>query len=142
MTDDDEDEILLDWGLVKKASKARQPASGGRLGPDEAPPKRRRSPHGRPKKRAPAARPKTSFIPFPLGRRQDLVAGIAAQMIARQQVDGEACLIAELQRQAHMLEDKGVRRALIERELRSLASAVRAELWRQLLGSPSSGDPA
>jgi hypothetical protein len=74
------------------------------------------------------------MIPFPLPRRARFVAGLAAQVAERGPDAGELHLLAQLNRQRDALERKGVAKGLIEQELRALADAVRAELWRLLAG--------
>jgi hypothetical protein len=134
---DSSDEIL-NWRLAQDAAREHdQRACGDRQDRADRG-KRRRSPPA-PMRTEP---PMADCIAFPLGRRCDLVAKIAERMLAREDLDGEAHLIAELQRQARVLERKGVRSRSVERELRGLAAAVRTELWRRLLGSPKSGGAA
>jgi hypothetical protein len=131
MTDDDQDEILFDWRLVRDAARAGE--SGRRPDGDRADRAdgdgRRRSPSGK------SARPKTQLIPFPLGRRRAFVERLAEQVIARPAAAGEAHLLQQIRRQGEILRRKGISEKLIERELRALTAAVRAELWRLLLGS-------
>jgi Family of unknown function (DUF6074) len=75
------------------------------------------------------------MIPFPLLRRARFVARLAAQVAARGPDAGELHLLAQLNRQRDALARKGVAKGLIERELRALSDAVRAELWRLLEGN-------
>lgn len=105
MTDDDQNEILLDWRLANTRRRT-QPA-----------PKR------------------AKVIPFPIDRRRSFVERLAAQIAARQARAGEAHLQQQLKRQGEVLRRKGVPESSIERELRTLTATIRAELWRLLLGS-------
>lgn len=131
MNDDETDDLVLDWGLAKKAARARQPACGDRR--DRASDgKRRRSPRG---PKAPAPPPRAQMIPFPIGRRRAFVARLAEQVASRPAAAGEAHLLQQLKRQGEVLRRKGVPTKAIEGELRALTAAVRTELWRLLLGS-------
>jgi Family of unknown function (DUF6074) len=74
---------------------------------------------------------------FPLKARRDLVVRIAAQMIARPSDLAEQHLQQQLQRQFRVLARKQVSDVDVEREIRALESAIRAELWRQVLSPPT-----
>jgi hypothetical protein len=127
VTDDD---ILLDWGVAKEVARLLQSARGDRQDRTDVARQRRRSPRG------PTPVPKSAkMIAFPLGRRHHFVERLAAQIASRSTDAGEAHLLQQLARQREILSRKGVPEKAIERELRSLAAAIRAELWRLLLGS-------
>jgi|SRR6185437_10376924 len=130
MTDNDQTEIALDWRAVTEAaSRARQLAGGDR--PERAGNgKRRRSPPGPSRARASA-----EMIAFPLGRRRDFVSRLATQVASRPAEAGELHLLQQLGRQRDVLVRKGIPEKAIEQELRSLRSAIAAELWRLLLGT-------
>lgn len=81
-------------------------------------------------------------IPFPLARRDAVVTQLAAQVMKHEAADAERHLGQQLRRQAQMLRGKGVPAAVIECELKSLEAAVRAKLWRWLLGPWSPEGPA
>jgi|SRR6516162_9729377 hypothetical protein len=76
------------------------------------------------------------YVPFPLSHRRPLVAGLAAQMVAREAADSEAYLKHQLQWWKGNLRRRGVDDRMIERELRALELAVRAQLWRLVLLPP------
>ncbi len=125
MSDHDQDDITLGWRLVKDAASERQRSGGDRKpGRDRAP--------GR---RSPPAPKRAQMIAFPLNRRASLVAKLAAQVASRSAEAGEEHLLQQLARQRDVLSRKGVPEKETERELRALAAAVRAELWRLLLGN-------
>jgi hypothetical protein len=69
------------------------------------------------------------IVPYPLARRRDLVAKIAAQVLARSPTLGEEHLQRQLRRQDRYLSSKGAAETAIKRELRALEAAVRTELW-------------
>ena len=77
--------------------------------------------------------------PFPLKARRDLVVRIAAQVVARPSELAEQPLHQQLQRQVRVLARKHVSDVDVEREVRGLESAIRAEVWRQVL-SPHTVD--
>jgi len=115
---DDEDDLLFDWHTVTTAVGERRRCGG----------RRDRSP-------TVALLPRAQMIPFPLARRRDFVSGLAGQVASRTAAAGDLHLLQQLDRQRDVLARKGIPKAAIERELSSLSSAVRAELWRLLLGS-------
>jgi hypothetical protein len=86
-----------------------------------------------------SAIPPSKIIPFPVARRRGFITKLAAQMVARPVDAAETHLSQQLRRQAQVLQRKGVPDLLIWRELRSLEAAVRAELWRRVLGPSSPG---
>ncbi len=73
---------------------------------------------------------------FPPARRRDLVAEIAAGMAARPPEEAERYVKQQIRRQARALRRKQVSEQEIEREARHMESAVRAELWRQVIICP------
>lgn len=68
------------------------------------------------------------LIPFPVARRRSFVCKLAEQVAARSRAAGEVHLLQQLRRQGEVLRRKSVPESLIERELLSVAAAVRAEL--------------
>ncbi len=129
MTDDQEEDVLLDWRLAKEAARGTQSARANHQN------RRTDARRQRGLARGPAPRKQAKMIPFPLGQRRAFVERLAAQIASRTTDAGEAHLLQQLARQREILSRKGVPEKAIERELRSLAAAVRAELWRLLLGS-------
>lgn len=121
MSDDDQNDILLDWRIAKDAVRAR-PRGGDRQ--DRA--------GSRPQRRSP---PSAEMVPFPLNRRASFVARLAGQVAARPADAGELHLLQQLERQRDVLARKGIPKKAIDRELRALSAAVRAELWQLIFGS-------
>jgi hypothetical protein len=123
MTDQD---TLFDWRTVKEAARESQrPVS-----------RRGRAVQGM-RQQSPAsdaAPSRGQMIAFPLSRRRDFVERLAAQVAARPTDAGEFHLLRQLDRQRDVLARKGIPEKTIERELRALSGAVRAELWLLLLG--------
>jgi hypothetical protein len=74
-----------------------------------------------------------SILPFPLRRRHLLVKRLARQMLARSPAQADGHLAFELRRQRRTLRDRQLSDEIIEAELSSLESAVRAELWRVVM---------
>jgi Family of unknown function (DUF6074) len=79
-----------------------------------------------------AKEPVTSaaMFAFPLARRRAFVTKHATRLAQLSRAHGNAHLRAQLKLQAETLRRKGVAEAAIAREIRSLESAIRAELWR------------
>lgn len=75
-------------------------------------------------------------VPFPLSRRRDLVARLAAQMADRSAESAEKHLQLQLRRQTDVLRRKPLPEPIIVEQVRGLENAVRAELWR-LVMAPS-----
>jgi hypothetical protein len=128
MIDDDQDDILFDWRVVIASGGCRRP--GGDCNG--------RTDRGQRRRLLPAAKlaaPRAKMIPFPLRQRRPFVEKLAEQVASREADAGEAHLLQQLARQREVLRRKGVSEVAIERELRALATAVRTELWRLLLGS-------
>jgi hypothetical protein len=75
-------------------------------------------------------------IPFPLARRKTLIVGLAAQMAARPIALAEKHLQQQLRRQADIMRRRGIPVAVIQREVKALELAARAELWRVVLLGP------
>ena len=129
MPDDDQGDPLFDWRLIRDAAGQRQRPGGGRQ--ERADRGKRRRP---PVVITPKPPPSAQMIPFPLRRRQVFIERLAAQVAARPGDVGELHLRQQLERQRDVLARKGIPEKAIARELRSLAAAVRAELWRLVLG--------
>jgi hypothetical protein len=131
MTVDHGSDEIFDWRIMQDAAREHDQRRGdrkGRVDRDE----RRRSSHAL---TAPRPARRAQVMPFPLSRRRPFVARLAAQIASRPMDAGEAHLLQQLARQHEVLRRKGVPERAIDRELRSLTAAVRAELWRLLLGS-------
>jgi hypothetical protein len=80
-----------------------------------------------------AQRPEAELIPFPLGRRRDLVGKVAEQMLSRPLREAELHLREQMGRQIRAMQRKGFRDHVVEREVRSLEAAIRTELWHLVL---------
>jgi len=81
---------------------------------------------------------RATFIPFPLARRRALVAKLAAEMDAARTAElAEKFLQSRLARLGRALRSQHVPEAVISRELKALALAVLAELWRVLFAPRS-----
>jgi hypothetical protein len=77
-----------------------------------------------------------SVDPFPLARRRSLVLKLARHMAAKPPAAAETYLQQQLGRQIDALHRKGIADQVVEREVRAMESAVRAELWRLVLTPP------
>jgi hypothetical protein len=82
----------------------------------------------------------TRIVLFPLARRRALILKLADGMATRPLAAAEKYLQQELRRQINVLHRKGCPDRVVEREVRALESAVRAELWRFVL-TPSLTPP-
>lgn len=93
---------------------------------------------GRNPSRAPrwqlAEPPAATIVPFPIAARRDLVGRIVQQMLERSPGDAEECLRQHVMCQERTLFRKQVPPEAIARELEGLQGAVRAGLWRAVLG--------
>jgi hypothetical protein len=78
---------------------------------------------------------------FPPARRRDLVLRVAVAMAKRPPDLADTYLRNQLDRQGASLQRKRVPAYEIKRELRSFESAVRAELWRQIICAPTRTPP-
>lgn len=72
--------------------------------------------------------------PFPAHRRIAMVRRLADQILAMTQSSGEKLLQARLSRHAGTLAGKGIATEEIREDVARFEAAVRAELWRQVLG--------
>lgn len=72
-------------------------------------------------------------LAFPLARRRDLVRRQAEWFCGQSHRAAEANIFRQLQVQRNTLLAKGVDPVTVEREVRALESAVRAEVWRLVL---------
>ncbi len=125
MTDDDQEDILLDWRLVNEAV---HPCASDRAANAKNVDRTLR-------RRTQPAPKRAKMIPFPIGRRRSFVERLAAQIAARPGHAGEAHLQQQLKRRGEVLRRKAMPESLIERELRALTATIRAELWRLLMGT-------
>lgn len=73
------------------------------------------------------------IIPFPLNRRRDLVERQANRFLDLGPKSCETTLAHQLQVQREALLRKGVDPVDVEREVRGLEGAIRAEVWRLVL---------
>jgi Family of unknown function (DUF6074) len=77
--------------------------------------------------------------PFPQVRRRRFVTRNAIRLAGLPHKTAEKILAATLRHQALVMSRKGILAAVIASETRSLESAIRAELWRQVLLRPDDG---
>jgi hypothetical protein len=75
-------------------------------------------------------------LAFPPSHRKDLVIKVARQMAARPPTLAERHLKQQLDRQSKAMRRTQVPGNEIERLVRALESAIRSELWRQVLDPP------
>jgi hypothetical protein len=94
--------------------------------------------------KAPADRPPVRLVLFPIARRRKFIQRIALAM--KRKPSNKAAneyLALQMTIQAKAMRQKGMDLGLIRKQLHGLEVAVRTELWRLILGSPSSdGDDA
>ena len=79
------------------------------------------------------------IVPFPQVRRRRFVRRHAIRLAGLPYKTAEKLLCATLNQQAEVMTRKGIPAAVIERESRNLESAIRAELWRQVILRPDDG---
>ena len=79
------------------------------------------------------------LIPFSQIRRRRFVTRNAIRLARLPHKTAEKLLGATLKQQAEAMTRKGIPAAVVERESGSLESAIRAELWRQVLLRPDDG---
>jgi hypothetical protein len=77
----------------------------------------------------------SKIVPFPQIKRRRFVMRNAIRLAGLPHKTAEKLLVATLRR-AEVMARKGIPAAVIERESRNLESAIRAELWRQVLLRP------
>jgi hypothetical protein len=94
---------------------------------------------GRPKPRTAKAEPTASVIPFPADRRRAFVRRQAAQMAKMSRDGASAYLREQLMIQGQAMRRKGIDDAAIGATLRTLESAIRSEMFRQILTPPLPG---
>jgi Family of unknown function (DUF6074) len=83
---------------------------------------------------------RSRIVVFPLARQRPLIVRLANQIAARPMALAERYLQQQLRRQVDLLHRRKVPDRIVEREVRALELAVRAELWRLLL-TPSVTPP-
>lgn len=132
MPDDDQD-ILLDWGLALSA--AREPQRHGDRQERADRGKRRRSPSATITRRG---APGAQLLAFPAGRRVGEIRRLAEYMRRLSCEGGEAHLRLQLRLKAEALRRRGFSDDQVARQMRSLEAAVRGELWRCEFGSSDS----
>jgi hypothetical protein len=81
----------------------------------------------------------SKVVPFPQVRRRRFIARHAIRLTGFPYKTAEKLLAATLRQQAEVMARRGIPAAIVEREIRSLESAIRAELWRQVLLQPGDG---
>jgi hypothetical protein len=79
------------------------------------------------------------LIPFPQIKRRRFIAKTVARLVSVPAKTAEKLFTAALEQQTRAMMRKGIPAAVVERESRSLESAIRAELWRQVLLRPGDG---
>jgi hypothetical protein len=87
-------------------------------------------------------RHRAKIVPFPLAHQRPLVLKLAARMAAQIPARAEKTLNAELQRRIDALHRQGMSDSAVERQIKALEAAIRAELWRIVLLPPSPDDAA
>jgi len=93
------------------------------------------------KEARPAAPTTATMLAFPARRRHDLVRNIARGMAKLSRKKGEEHLQRQLQIQADTMRRRGIAEAVITRELRGLATAARAAVWRCVLVPDNTSPP-
>jgi Family of unknown function (DUF6074) len=81
------------------------------------------------------------LLAFPLRCRHAFVRRLAAQVLARSAEHGEKHLALQVRKQAISMARKGFSDDVVRRETASLEAAVRREIWRIVLGAPSTPMP-
>jgi hypothetical protein len=81
----------------------------------------------------------SKIVPFPQVRRRRFVARQAIGLSGLPHKTAEKLLVATLKKQAEVMARKGIPAAVVEGESRNLESAIRAELWRQVIRRPDDG---
>jgi hypothetical protein len=79
------------------------------------------------------------LIPFPQSRRRRFIMKTVTRLLGAPAKTAEKLFTAALKQQAAVMARKGIPAAVIERETRALESAIRTELWRQILLRPGDG---
>ncbi len=127
MINDDQYEFLFVWRLAQSHREVNKPERcAGRQRPALRHVARSVTP------------PKPLFIPFPFARRRKLIGALVSKMAAAPtDVDADRIFQGHAARLGRGLRRKRVAERVIERELRGLETAVRAELWRVWFGSAS-----
>jgi uncharacterized protein DUF6074 len=78
-------------------------------------------------------RKSATILAFPLARRRRFVRRQAEVIVSLRPTAGENYLLRQLATQWDALERRGVACVQIEREIKALEQAIRAELWRAIL---------
>jgi hypothetical protein len=73
------------------------------------------------------------IVPFPAARRVAFIRKHAARMAALAPVPAEKHLMQQLTVQRDTMLRRGIAPEVVEREITTLASAIRAALWRVVL---------
>lgn len=72
-------------------------------------------------------------VPFPIARRRNLVEAIAAGMLKRSPDQAERHLELSADRQAIVLRRRGIDQSVIDDQVATFVSAVRAEVWHRVM---------
>jgi Family of unknown function (DUF6074) len=80
----------------------------------------------------------SKIVPFPQIRRRFLMRH-AIRLARLPHKTAGKLLAATLRRQAEAMAGKNIPAAVVERESRNLESAIRAEIWRQVILRPDDG---
>jgi Family of unknown function (DUF6074) len=79
------------------------------------------------------------LIPFPQIKRRRFIMKTVTRLLGAPAKTAEKLFTAALKQQAAVMARKGIPAAVIERETSALESAIRTELWRQILLRPGDG---
>ena len=112
-------ESILDWCLAKRAVRSSLVIFGSEFPVKDVSNQR-------------------TVIPFPLARRHSLVRNLALAVARRSCSAGERYLKSKLRRYIDNLHYECLCDLAVEREVRALELAVRAELWNLILLRPNS----
>ena len=75
-------------------------------------------------------------VPFPLARRLDLIQRQAEYALCLKPEKGDQHIHRQLQAQAEAMRRRGIAQHIIDRELTSMAGAIRAVMWRMTFDTP------
>jgi hypothetical protein len=92
--------------------------------------------------KAPAALPTATITPFPSARRGAFIRKHAERMTTLTPTHSDAHLRHQLKIQADTMRRRGISEETIAREIRSLESSIRTELWRLVLLADQPSGPA
>jgi hypothetical protein len=81
----------------------------------------------------------SKILPFPQIKRRRFIMKAVTRLVSVPAKTAEKLFTAALKQQAEVMARKGIPAEVIERETRNLESAIRTELWRQILLRPDDG---